>query len=255
MQRAHFKIFSGSDRGLVRSHNEDSVGVVEFELSTMLAAVVADGVGGHAGGEVASKLAVDRILEYLNSNMRSVEDEQQINDRGLQQQLLNAVHEANAAIIEEQQQPGLAQMATTVVAVLLKRHQMMLAYMGDSRCYRWREHRLEQLTHDHTVAQQMIDSGDYDEEQIQHMPYHHVLNRALGLDRYADVDGRMLTMMPGDLLLLCSDGLTNCLNDEQLLNILDRHDDVHRCGEELIASANDAGGVDNISVVLIRIVD
>lgn len=253
---AHYAIFSGSDRGLVRRNNEDSIGALMFEQEGMALALVADGVGGHAGGEVASQLAVDVIRQHVAPAVARAESLAAGDELWLQHLLLDALHEANAAIVAEQkQQPELSSMATTVVAALFNHHQMMLAHMGDSRCYRWREKQLQLLTRDHTVAQQLIDQGNFTAEQIRHMPYHHVLSRALGLDAFAEIDGHIWNLLPGDLYLLCSDGLTNCLEDEQILDILNGGDDIHRCGEELIASANDAGGVDNISVVLVRVVD
>ena len=253
---AMLQLYGGTDRGLVRKSNEDSIGYVRYDHSPVALAVVADGVGGHEGGEVASKLAIETIDAYVRKAVLRAGSGGGYNDHWLEQTLSAAVEEANQKIVAQRKlQKSLASMATTAVAVLLKEHQLVLANLGDSRCYRWRRQQLELLSHDHTVAQQLIDKGNLNEEQVQHTPYHHVLVRALGLDDAADVDTRSLETEAGDTYLLCSDGLTNCLTDQQIADILASKTDIDACTEELIASANDAGGVDNISVVLVRVVD
>lgn len=253
---AGFDLFSGSDRGLVRTNNEDSVGCVQFEHSSVVLAQVADGVGGYEGGEVASRMAVDSIENHVRKLVRQATSGGGYTEHWMQQVLPNAISEANQLIRQRRQQDAqLSSMATTLVAALWHDHQLALASLGDSRCYRWRDNSLQQLTRDHTVAQQLIDEGGLDAEQVRAMPYHHVLSRALGLEAVAEAELHMLQAQAGDRYLLCSDGLTNCLDDARIAAIMARKSEVHECGEELIASANDAGGVDNISVVLVQLLD
>ena len=251
-----FRLYGGTDRGLVRKNNEDSIACVQFEHSPVVLAVVADGVGGHEGGEVASQLAVDSIEAYVSKSVMQATSGGGYGDQWPEQILRQAIEDANTQINRQrQQQRRLASMAATVVALLLIEQRLSLAYMGDSRCYRWRDQQLAQLSHDHTVGQQLIDEAGVDEQQSQSNPYHHVLSRALGMDSPADIDSRSMDARNGDVYLLCSDGLTNSLSDEQIADILRSKTDVDACAEELIASANDAGGRDNISVVLVQVVE
>jgi protein phosphatase len=253
---AQFSLYGGSDRGLVRKNNEDSIRYQQFEHAPVVLAVVADGVGGHEGGEIASALAVDSIEAHVRKCVLQATSGGGYGDPWPQQILLDAIEEANQLIHQQrQQQRQLASMATTVVAALILEHRLALANLGDSRCYLWREQQLQLLSHDHTVAQQMIDDGNFNEQQMKFTPYHHVLSRALGMDLLAEVDVRSMDTQGDDIYLLCSDGLTNCLSDEQIADILRRKADIDDCTEELIASANDAGGNDNISVVLVRVDD
>ena len=246
-------IYGGTDRGMVRKQNEDSIGYVQFDHSPVSLAVVADGVGGHAGGEVASRMAVDAIEEFVRKAVLQANSGVGYVDNWLEQTLVNAIEYANKKIIDHQlkNQP-LANMATTVVALLIKENQLVLSHLGDSRCYRRRNNQLELLSHDHTLAQQMVDNGVIDEKQMRNSPYHHVLNRALGLENTVCASACHHELYASDFYLLCSDGLTNCLDDEQISAILKNNSDMHACIEELIASANDVGGVDNISVVIVQ---
>lgn len=251
-----FNIYGGSDRGLVRKNNEDSIACVQFEHAPVVLALVADGVGGYEGGEVASKLAVDSIHDHVRKSVLQAKSGGGFTEQWMEQVLDLAIREANEQILDQREQdPQLGSMATTIVAAVAKDHRLSLAYMGDSRCYLWRDQRLQQLSHDHTVAQQMVDEGGFDQQQLQFLPYHHVLSRALGLEDEARPDCQILEIRDADIFLLCSDGLTNCLSDEEITDILARTSDIHACGEELIASANDAGGTDNISVVLLQVLE
>jgi len=249
-----FNLYGGTDRGLVRKNNEDSIRYLQFEHSPVALAIVADGVGGHEGGEIASGLAVDSIEAHVRKAVLQATSGGGYGDPWPEQILLNAIEEANQLISQQrQQQRQLAAMATTVVAVLFKDQRLALANMGDSRCYRWRDQQLALLSHDHTVAQELIDQGNFDQQQMKNTPYHHVLSRALGLKRVPQVEARSLDASSGDIYLLCSDGLTNSLSDEQISDVLRSINNIDDCTEELIASANDAGGGDNISVVLVQV--
>lgn len=249
----HVEIYGGTDLGLQREHNEDAIRHAQFDEARISLALVADGVGGHAGGEIASRMAADVMDNYVTSCVTQAISAGGYSEHWLQQTLANAIERANREIITGQKQgPALATMATTVVSVLIRGQQLALGYLGDSRCYRWRDKKLQQITQDQTLAQQMLDQGIIDQKQFLVSPYHHVLSRALGLGEISMVDIHLHDILDGDVFLLCSDGLTNCLTDPSIADILAKKTDITAATDELITCANDAGGMDNISVVLVK---
>ena len=246
------EMYGGSDKGMVREHNEDSIGYELYNNGEVALAIVADGVGGYEGGEVASSITVDTIKENVRKAVMLAKSGAGYAEHWLQQVLLNAFEEANREIINQQMlNEGLSKMASTVVAVLCRQNQLMLSHYGDSRCYMWRNSQLLQLTKDHSVAQQLVDGGMLTEENYHLSPYHHVISHAMGLEEIMDADATQYELENHDVFLLCSDGLTNCLKDEQIADTLKNNSDIQLCTEELICRANDAGGVDNISVILL----
>ncbi|MCW8955551.1 MAG: protein phosphatase 2C domain-containing protein [Gammaproteobacteria bacterium] len=251
----HVEIYGGTDRGLQREHNEDAIRHAQFDQARISLALVADGVGGHAGGEIASRLAADVMDNYITSCVTQAVSGGGYSEHWLQQSLASAIQRANREIISGQQDTSLASMATTIVSILIKDQQLVLGYLGDSRCYRWRDGKLQQITQDQTLAQQMLDQGIINQKQYMVSPYHHVLSRALGLGEISTVDIHLHKILDGDIFLLCSDGLTNCLSDSSITEILISRSDITQATEELITCANDAGGVDNISVVLVKCED
>lgn len=249
----HVEIYGGTDRGLQREQNEDAIRHAQFDRACISLALVADGVGGHAGGEIASRLAADVMDNYVTSCVSRALESGGYAEHWLQQTLANAIERANREIVAGQQNDSqLTTMATTIVSVLIKDQQLALGYLGDSRCYRWRDRKLQQITRDQTLAQQMLEQGVIDQQQFLLSPYHHVLSKALGLAAITMVDIHLHDILDGDVFLLCSDGLTNCLDDSSIGDILSARTDISQATEELITCANDAGGVDNISVVLVK---
>ncbi|NLO78861.1 MAG: serine/threonine-protein phosphatase [Xanthomonadaceae bacterium] len=237
-----YRIYGTSDRGLRREANEDSFAY--RLLPDGMIAVVADGVGGHPGGAFASALATEQILQAVAAVPASLP---------LPSQLLACCEQANSALRRAQQaHPGYEQMATTVVALLARDRQAALLHAGDSRCYRWRGQALQLLTRDHTLAQQMVDDGTIGPDEAERTPYRHVLTHGLGLAntlRYSLIE---LRLEPGDVYLLCSDGLSKPLTDAAIAAALAHHPTETGAAEALIAAANQAGGPDNIAVILIR---
>ncbi len=238
-----YVVHGRTDRGRSREVNEDSLG--QRALPDGMIAVVADGVGGQPGGAFASRLAVARILDSDALTAAAAPAER----------LAAACAEANAALREAQQtHAGYEDMATTVVALLAQAEQAAILHAGDSRCYRWRGGVLTLLTRDHTVAEQMVEDGPIPAAAAGRTPYQHILTRALGLDdsfEHTLIDSRLA---PGDVYLLCSDGLSKPLADSELAAVLAEQTDAAAV-EALIEAANDAGGPDNISVILIRCVE
>lgn len=245
-----------TDVGRIRDHNEDNMGVL---LSENLY-IVADGMGGHAAGEVASQIAVDAVIDFFKLSKAKEEDEGadggDCDDNCRERtRLETAIELANLKIYEEgAQQANQRGMGTTVVALHLHNSIAHLAHVGDSRIYRLRAGELEQVTTDHSwFAEVMANAKDLDPEMIAHAErYKNVITRALGMSETVEVDLRDEKIEPGDLYLLCSDGLHDMLPDETILRLLCEHrTDLPLCCERLIEAANEAGGMDNITVLLV----
>jgi protein phosphatase len=249
----NIEIYGGSDTGLVRENNEDRIGYELYHDVEIALAIVADGVGGYEGGEIASEISVNFIRQSIRKAIMLARSGGGFAEHWSQKALLNAFAEANREIIQQQTaHTNLHNMASTVVAVLCQQNQLVLSHYGDSRCYMWRDSQLTQLTKDHSVAQQMLDDGVLSEENYYLSPYHHVISHALGLEKIVVAKTAQYQIENGDVFLLCSDGLTNCLKDKYIARVMMDYADIQLCTEELISRANDAGGVDNISVVLVR---
>jgi protein phosphatase len=234
--------FAGSDVGRMRSGNEDSY----FCGHTVFA--VADGLGGHQGGEVASAAAVEPLARL---------DSRSFEDPGVAAEALaTAIREANQAILDRAAgDPGLYGMGTTVTAAAVAGDgYLQLAHVGDSRAYLLREGGgLAQLTTDHTVVGELVRRGRLTPEQAAIHPERSILTRAVGLDPRVPVDlPDPLELQPGDQLLLCSDGLTEAVSDDQIAELLAAAPDGPAACRSLIDAANDAGGPDNVTVVLVR---
>jgi len=221
---------AGSDVGRMRSGNEDSY----FCGQTVFA--VADGLGGHQGGEVASAAAVEPLARLDGRGF--------LDPSEAAEALAAAIREANQAILDRAAgDPALYGMGTTVTAAAVAGDgQLQLAHVGDSRAYRLREGALDQLTTDHTVVGELVRRGRLTPEQAAIHPERSILTRAVGLDPRS-----------GDQLLLCSDGLTEAVGDDRIAQLLSAAPDGQAACRSLIDAANDAGGPDNITVVLVRV--
>lgn len=247
-----FEMYGGSDKGLVRENNEDSIGYEEFDNKELALAIVADGVGGYEGGEIASDISVRFIIESIRKAVLLAKSGAGYPELWLQQVLLNALMDANQEILHQQSKnKQLERMSSTVVSAICRENYLAFSHYGDSRCYMWRNDQLIQLTKDHSVAQEMIDEGLLTEENYHLSPYHHVISHALGLEKEIKARASQCEIKHKDIFLLCSDGLTNCLDDQQITKVLKGFTDIQQCTDELISRANDAGGMDNISVVLV----
>jgi serine/threonine protein phosphatase PrpC len=227
---------AASDIGQVREGNEDSF-LVEQPLY-----VVADGMGGHRGGEVASELALETIQSLFLRREGS---------------LVTQVEEANRRVFERSQSDrNVAGMGTTLTAALVDGSRVQLAHVGDSRAYLFRDHELTILTEDHTLVHRMVIAGEITEEEAEVHPHRSILTRALGVDGRIQVDELAIDVRPGDRILLCTDGLTGMVSEEQIRTILDSMPgDAQGAVERLIAEANRAGGVDNITAVVLDFTD
>jgi serine/threonine protein phosphatase PrpC len=243
-----------TDVGRKRSGNEDSF-CVSPELGLF---VVADGMGGHAAGEVASQLAVETIQEWMGKYRRgeaTTQGEQPLFG-GFHQAnwLLGSIRLANRVIYDVAQgRTECAGMGTTLVAALTVGERVALAHVGDSRIYRIRGDRIVQLSRDHSLVQHQVERGIISTGEAHDSRYRHLITRALGLKESIEVDLGEHDVLVGDLLLLCSDGLSDLLEDEEMLTVIREHgDDLEKACQLLIDRANYKGGDDNITVLLIQ---
>ncbi|HYW20561.1 MAG TPA: Stp1/IreP family PP2C-type Ser/Thr phosphatase [Nodularia sp. (in: cyanobacteria)] len=236
--------FTGSsDPGLIRSSNQDAY-YIDPDGRFF---IVADGMGGHAGGEQASRIATEEIQAFLVSHWDTAESTDKLLEKALWQ--------ANKAIIQDQKQhPERADMGTTVVAIIFRSPDSpWCAHVGDSRLYRFRESELQQVTEDHTWVSRAIKLGDITEEEARNHPYRHILSRCLGREDLHQVDVQPLNVKIGDRLLLCSDGLTEELNKQNIANHLRNSLPLSEATLALIEAAKEQGGHDNITIVMVSL--
>jgi serine/threonine protein phosphatase PrpC len=243
-----------SDVGRKRKGNEDSL-FVNPEQNLF---VVADGMGGHAAGEVASKVAVESINEFV---CLTGGDEEITWPFGLDEnisydgnRLKTAIRYANRKVLEATKEKSEYEgMATTVAAVLVDSDSANLGHVGDSRVYLVRDGQLSQLTSDHSWVNEQIQSGVISADQARTHPLRNVVTRALGGKPDLQVDMKVHKVQPGDILLLCSDGLTTMMPDEEIERLVrEAEGDVEKAAQALVAGANAKGGEDNITVLLLR---
>ncbi len=230
--------YAGTDTGRQRRANEDSM------LARSPLFVVADGMGGAQAGEVASRIAVEAFLDGLHDPTDA------------EGALAQYAHAANVSIHERSRANAEhAGMGTTLTAVYVGAEEVAIAHVGDSRAYCLRDGELLRLTDDHSLVDELIRQGKLTPEEAVEHPQRSVITRALGPEPEVEIDTRSYRARDGDVYLLCSDGLTTMVPDAQLAEILLAHPRLHDAGEALIAAANDAGGRDNITVLLLRVED
>ncbi len=227
-----------TDTGRQRPANEDSA------IARAPVFVVADGMGGARAGEVASRLAIDAFQEGLPDSGNSEE------------MLAGRVREANRAIYDKAlEEPDLQGMGTTLTAAYLDDARLAIAHVGDSRAYLFRDGELRRLTQDHSLVDELVRRGKLTEEQAAEHPQRSIITRALGIERDVEVDTWSYPVRAGDVLLLCSDGLTSMVSEERVAKVLSTVASLERAAGKLIEAANEAGGRDNITVVLSRLED
>lgn len=230
-----------SDRGKVRPINEDSFCLPNGQ---MYLALVADGMGGHQAGEVASDMATS-ILSELAAKRGGKDISVKT--------AVSWVRKANAAIYASAQaNPAQRGMGTTLTFLYFMHQRVMLGHVGDSRCYRLRDGQLAQLSTDHSLVQELVRSGTITQEEARNHPYKNIITRALGADEQVQVDAHDLQLSRSDVFLLCSDGLTDYLTDEELQDILlEQETDLQQKARKMVDIALERGGRDNITVLLL----
>ncbi|WP_255991502.1 Stp1/IreP family PP2C-type Ser/Thr phosphatase [Chitinolyticbacter albus] len=246
------RIEGATDPGMVREHNEDAIG---FDPALGFA-VLADGMGGYLAGEVASGMAIEMTLHVVRGALQSHPAHQLVEGVPYGHVVLeDAIQQANSAIYGTAlSQPQCSGMGTTLVAALFYDNRVLVAHVGDSRLYCLRDDVLTQLTRDHSFLQEQIDSGLITQEEARHSHHRNLVTRAVGIDPLAEVELTEHVAEVGDLYLLCSDGLTDMIDDDVIASILlTMRNNLPLAAQQLVLAANDAGGRDNVSVLLVEV--
>ena len=248
------EIASGTDPGMVRSHNEDSIAADPANGLVVLA----DGMGGYNAGEVASGMATTVItteMQQLLAKAHPYEIDPESNKVLAVKLVREQVLKANATIYAAaQSQPQYAGMGTTLVVCLFYDNKALVAHLGDSRLYRMRDGVLKQITRDHSLLQEQIDSGLITPEQAKHAQHKNLVTRALGIDPTVEPEIREYETRPGDIYLLCSDGLCDMVEDDDIgMTLQALGGNLKLAAQQLVQMANDNGGRDNVSVILVRV--
>jgi protein phosphatase len=234
------KVVGLTNIGLVRKRNEDAY-LIDTDRGLFL---VCDGMGGHRGGDIASKLATETVNKELKYNDLS----------DLPGALKKAVETANRTIWEAgKRDEELNEMGTTITAAVLCEEQLTIAHVGDSSLLIIRADEVIKPTCDHTLAEQMLKDGLIDKDDDRYKSYHHVLTRALGVDKQVDIDMHQIEVQTGDWVLLCTDGLSNMIDQQEILNLLKEQHEPQAVGQQLLDLALARGGHDNITIVLIHL--
>ena len=242
-----------TDVGKKRDHNEDSF-LIDEDLQLF---VVADGMGGHAGGGTASRIAVetiDRELRQARAAQGSTLDARTpLQDSPVPEAIRAAVERACMAIYSKaQEDPRLAGMGTTVISLLVKDDQAFFAHVGDSRAYLVRGELIQQISEDHSLVNEQIKAGMITPEEAKHSRYKNIITRSVGFEEEVQVDVMGLISEPGDVFILCSDGMANMVVDPEILQVV-RHFPLVEVPRRLIDLANDRGGDDNITVIAVQV--
>jgi protein phosphatase len=247
------EVVTATDPGMVRSHNEDSMGT-DAEIGL---AVLADGMGGYNAGEVASGIAVAMLTTEMKQALEN-NDPHLLDGSGetlAEKFVRENSAKANAAIYQTaKSQPQYSGMGTTLVVALFFDNRMTVGHIGDSRLYRLRKDVFEQVTRDHSLLQEQIDSGMISKEQARYSQNKNLVTRAVGIDPEVETEIHTYTVEPGDIYLLCSDGLSDMVQDDDIHSTLSTlESNLPLAAKQLVQLANDSGGRDNISVILVRI--
>ncbi len=239
-----------TDVGRTRPMNEDGYYISEYSQEVDgLYAIVADGMGGHQAGEVASGMAIQKISESVNQGFTTDMSMAELKDL-----LVTVLKQANSAVYQKSaSEPACQGMGTTITLCFILGDQGLVAHVGDSRAYLLRKETLHQITTDHSLVQELMLKGQITAEEAANHPQKNVITRALGTDSGVEIDLYEFTVQPEDMLLLCTDGLSNMLQDDELAAVLTEFQggSMERLSEQLVQKANAKGGVDNITAVLL----
>ncbi|HYL87217.1 MAG TPA: Stp1/IreP family PP2C-type Ser/Thr phosphatase [Burkholderiales bacterium] len=248
------EIATCTDPGMVRSHNEDSIAADPANGLVVLA----DGMGGYNAGEVASGMATTVIVTEMRqilTNAKPYEVDQKNNEEIAARLVREQVLKANTSIYQAaQSQPQYAGMGTTLVVGLYYDNRMLVAHLGDSRMYLLRDGKFKQVTRDHSLLQEQIDSGIITPEQAKKAAHKNLVTKALGIDPVVEPEIHEYPTKPGDIYLLCSDGLCDMVDDEDIgMTLQALGGNLKLAAQQLVQMANDNGGRDNVSVILVRV--
>ena len=235
-----------SDVGLVRQNNEDYL----KQLPNERFFVLADGMGGHQAGEIASKEAVEHLCKLF---MQAVAESQSLAD--LQFALFQAIQKVNDLIFRMGlTQEGLRGMGTTLCCIYIHPDGLLYGHVGDSRIYRFRGKQVEQLTHDHSLLRELMDLGQINAQQAEDFLYKNIITRAIGTEPFVEPTVQITSLQAGDILLMCTDGLSDLLTEKEMASILTRHPEKD-LAKDLVKAAKKKGGYDNVTVIVLKIQD
>lgn len=239
------RIVAKTDKGNVRDSNQDAYAVGEFS-DEVVWSVVCDGMGGAAGGNIASALAVKVISDKINASYRD-----QMRDPSIKNMLDSALTAANIEVYDfAESQPELRGMGTTVVCAIVRDSQAYIAHAGDSRAYVINNGNIKQITTDHSMVQDLLSRGRITAEEAEHHPNKNIITRAVGVDKSIKIDFEQIDLNDDDTLMLCTDGLSNYVSNEEITELMS--DGKHYAfADRLVQKANSNGGGDNITVVII----
>jgi serine/threonine protein phosphatase PrpC len=254
--RSKLRCVGMTDTGKVREHNEDTI-AADADIGLL---VLADGMGGYNAGEVASGIAVKTVLNLIREQVEREDLTIQDKETGMSRPsiiLRDAIHRANKIIYQTaRSQPQCEGMGTTIVAALFFDNKVSIAHVGDSRLYRLRSDRFEQVTMDHSLLQELVDRGFYSAEEAQRAANKNYVTRALGVEPNVEVELQEAAVQKGDVYVLCSDGLSDMVEDDDIhLTISTFGANLDTVAKQLIQLANDNGGRDNVSAVMAQVLD
>ncbi len=237
------RIVAKTDKGNVRDSNQDAYAVGEFS-DEVVWSVVCDGMGGAAGGNIASALAVKVISDKINASYRN-----QMRDSSIKNMLDSALTAANIEVFDFAQ-PDLRGMGTTVVCAIVRDNQAYIVHAGDSRAYVINNGNIRQITTDHSMVQDLLLRGKITPEEAEHHPNKNIITRAVGVNKAIEIDFEQIDLEDDDTLLICTDGLSNYVSNDEMLELMS--DGKHYAfADRLVKKANENGGGDNITVVVI----
>ena len=240
------KAYAKSDQGKVREINQDYF-YISNSLDEVQLYILADGMGGYNGGEIASKLAVQTAKNYIQNNFKDIEKDKD----SIIQLLGSSMEYANMVVYEKSKEtPELQGMGTTLEICLIYNNKVYIGHVGDSRIYRIRKQFIRKLTQDHSYVQKLVKEGTITKEQAAHHPQKNMLMKALGCNAFVEPDVMVKGFLKDDILIICSDGLTNLVDQETIYELASKN--IEQATKDLVKLANDRGGYDNITVVIIK---
>ena len=240
------KAYAKSDKGKVRETNEDYF-YISNSLDQVQLYILADGMGGYNGGEIASKLAVETAKNYIENNFKDIEKDKD----SIIQLLGSSMEYANMVVYEKAKAtPELQGMGTTLEICLIYNNKVYIGHVGDSRVYRIRKQFIRKLTQDHSYVQKLVKEGTITKEQAEHHPQKNMLMKALGCNAFVEPDVMVKGFLKDDILIMCSDGLSNMVDQQTIYEMASKN--IEQATKDLVQLAKDRGGYDNITVVIIK---
>ena len=240
------KAYAKSDVGKVREINEDAF-YISNSLDEVQLYMLADGMGGYNGGEIASKLAIQSAKNYIENNFKEIEKDKD----SIIQLIGSSIEYANMVVYEKaKENKELSGMGTTLEVCLIYNNRAFIGHVGDSRIYRIRKEFMRKLTQDHSYVQKLVKDGTITQEEAAHHPQKNMLMKALGCNAFVEPDVMVKGFLKDDILIMCSDGLTNLVSQEEIFKEAKKN--IEQATKNLVQMANDNGGYDNITVIIIK---